>query len=87
MRHHTRSGQLLHHEPPPGAALHRDIPATVGAVLTQPATQHISRGRTNLTPPDHSRVDVHVIERDLLSMHVETTYDRHWDLLTLPKTQ
>ena len=31
-------------------------------------------------------VTVHVVERDLLPMHVETAYHSHqWDLLKLPK--
>jgi hypothetical protein len=53
-------------------------------VLTQPAPQRIARGRTDLTPP-HQAVAVHVIKRDLLSMHVETAYYRHRDLLELLK--
>ena len=37
-----------------------------------------------ISPPHHAIV-IHVVERDLLPMHVKPAYHRHWDLLKLPK--
>ena len=62
--------------PPPGAALQRELAITIRAVLGQPAPQRTTRGRTNPTPPHHTVV-IHVIERDLLPVHVKATYDCH----------
>jgi hypothetical protein len=80
----SRSQQLFADISPPGAALQRELAITVRAVLDQPAPQRLAGRRTNLTPV-HQAVIVDVIERDLLPMHVETAYHRHWDLLKLPK--
>ena len=32
-----------------------------------------------------TRYRIYIVERDLLPMHVKPAYDRHWDLLKLPK--
>ena len=64
------AGQLLADIPPPGAALQRELRVPVRAVLGQPAPQRLPRRRTDLTPA-HQPVVIHVIERDLLSVHVK----------------
>jgi hypothetical protein len=85
MHAHTRSGQLLGDVPPPSAALQRELAIPIRAVPGQPHPQRRPRRRADLTPP-HQPVAVHVIERDLLPVHVETAYHRHqWDLLELLK--
>jgi hypothetical protein len=84
MHTHTRGRQLFTHVPPPSPALQREIRISACALLGQPAPQRRPRCRADLTPP-HQTVIVYVIERDLLSMHVETAYHRHWDLLKLPQ--
>jgi hypothetical protein len=83
---HTHAGgcQLVTHVPPPGAALQREIRVPVRAVLSQPCPQRLPRRRADLTPV-HQSVVVHVIKGDLLSVHVQTAYYRHWDLLELLK--
>src|SRR5439155_15997872 len=85
MRHHPGGRQLLDHIPPPGAALQPKLRAPTGAVLAQPPPQRLARGRADLAPT-HQTVVVHIIERDLLPMHVKPAYHRHQDLLKLPKT-
>src|ERR1700737_3253864 len=84
MRHHTGGRQLFDHIPPPGATLQRELAITIRAVLAQPAPQRLARGRTNLTPV-HQAVVIHVIKRDLLSVHVKAAYHGHRDLLELLK--
>ena len=85
MHAHIGGSQLLAHIPPTGAALQRELSIPVGAVLVQPTPQRGPRCRPDLPPP-HQSIVVHVVERDLLPMHVKPAYHRHWDLLTLPKT-
>jgi hypothetical protein len=53
-------------------------------VLGKPAPQRLPRRRVDLTPA-HPSVVVHVIEGDLLPVHVQPAYHRHWDLLELLK--
>jgi len=84
MRPESRSAQLLHDIPPPRAALQRELRITVGVMLGQPAPQRLARCRTDLAPA-HQPVAVHVIKRDLLSVHVQAAYHRHRDLLELLK--
>src|SRR5687767_10639917 len=79
----SRAHQLFADVPPPGAALQREL-ATIGPALAQPAPQRRAGGRTDLTPM-HQPVVVHIIERHLLSMHVEPAYHCHRDLLELLK--
>jgi hypothetical protein len=82
MRHHPRGRQLLAHIPPAGAALQRELAISIRAVLGQPMSQRLPRGRTDLTPV-HQPVVVYIIERDLLSVHVQAAYDGHRDLFEL----
>src|SRR6516164_4918544 len=84
MHAHPGGGQLFADVAPPGAALQRELASTIWAVLSQPGSQRLARRRTNLTPA-HQPVTVDVIERDLLSVHVQTAYHRHRDLLELLK--
>ena len=85
MRRRTRRGQLLDHIPPPGAALYRDLRVPGRAVLAQPAPQRRAGSRTDLPAAHQPGTGIHVVERDLLPMHVKSAYHRHWDLLKLPK--
>jgi hypothetical protein len=84
MHIHARGRALLADIPPPGAALQRELTIPIGTVLGQPAAQRFPRRRTNLTQV-HQTVLIDEIDRDLLSMHVQTAYDRHRDLLALLK--
>jgi hypothetical protein len=85
MHPQPRGRQLLTHVPPPGAALQRELRVPVRAVLGQPAPQRLPGCRAELTPV-HQAVAVHIIERDLVPMHVQPAYHRHaWDLLELLK--
>src|ERR1700741_2532546 len=84
MRHHTDGRQLLAHVTPPGAALKRELRVPIRAVLAKPAAQRSSCRRADLTPL-HQPVVVYVFKGDLLSMHVQTAYDGHRDLLELLK--
>src|SRR5262249_17486418 len=53
--------------------------------LGQPAPQRVPGCRADITPV-HQSVIIHVVERDLLPMHVKPAYHRHqWDLLELLK--
>src|SRR5271166_3917863 len=80
-----RRGQLPDHIPPPRTALQRKLRVPTRAVLAQPTPQRLACGRPDLTGV-HQAVVVHVIERDLLPVHVKPAYHRHqWDLLKLPK--
>ena len=83
---HTQSGgrQLLADIAPPGAALQREIRVPIPKMLGQPAPQRLPGRRTNLTPV-HQAVVIHVIEGDLLPVHVQAAYHRHRDLLEFLK--
>jgi hypothetical protein len=85
MRRTTRRRELLDHIPPPGAALHRHLRIAVRAMLAQPAPQRRAGCRPDLTAAHQPGIGIHIIERDLLPMHVKPAYHRHRDLLKLPK--
>jgi len=85
MRHRPGSGQLLHHIPPSSAALQGEFSVPVRAMLAQPLPQSQAGSRTDLTRANFSGYGVHVVECQLLPMHVEAAYDRHLDLLELLK--
>jgi len=76
MRTHTRRLALLDHEPPAGAALHSQID---GPVLEtgQPAPERLPIGRCDPAALAHTRRRVHHVERDLLPVQIQPTYDRH----------
>jgi hypothetical protein len=80
MRDGAHPGQLLGHIPPPRAGLHRKLhrPITGGVeALVQPAGQVGPVRRRDLATPQLAGVDVEVVEGDLLSVDVQSTYDSH----------
>ncbi|MGP0081528.1 hypothetical protein, partial [Mycobacterium sp.] len=85
MHPHPGGGQLLADIAPPGATLHRELAVTVWTVFSQPVSQRLARRRTNL-PPMHQPLVIDIVERNLLSVHVQAAYHRHqWDLLEFLK--
>ena len=77
----TGAGQLFGHEPPARAPLQRE--RHIGPVRQrfEPLAQVRPRGGTDLARADFTGLGVHLVECDLSSMHVKTTYDCHWGLL------
>jgi hypothetical protein len=77
-RRDPRQLKLLHHETPPGACLHRELHiGTPGEPLGQPPAQHRPARRGDPPPQQLTGIGVQIIKRDLSTMHVEATYDRH----------
>src|SRR6266511_1297974 len=74
---------LLGHVPPPGTRLqgerHRRVPVEAG----QPPGQMLPIRRRDPAPLQPPRLHLDVVERQLLPVNVQTTYDRHQGLLTL----
>src|SRR5688572_15273471 len=72
---------LLHHIAPTSAALHRHRhrPPLGPArhVVAQPAPEPLPIRLPDPAPPLLARVDLERIERDLPSMQIQPTYDRH----------
>src|SRR5204863_2262002 len=68
--------KFLDHEPPPGAALDCER-GRLTVELLKPLTELDSRRRADLAAVNLAGLGLHVVERDLLSVHVEPTYDRH----------
>src|SRR4051812_40180996 len=54
-------------------------------MLGKPAPQHLPGAWTDLTRPYFPGFGVHIVECQLLPMHVEAAYDRHWTFLELLK--
>ena len=76
MRMHTRGLTLLDHKPPTGASLHRQIDR-LAFETGQPASKRLPISRGDPAPLIHARRRVHHVERDLLSVQIQPTYDRH----------
>jgi hypothetical protein len=76
VRGHPGRLELLDHQPPPGAALHRDVAATRGQ-LAQPPSQPLAGGRGDLPPPGLTGLPVDPVEGALPAMHVKRSYDHH----------
>jgi hypothetical protein len=76
MHAHPRAGYLFGDVPPPSATLQRELRVPIRAVLAQPRPQRLPRRRADLTPPNQPVV-IHIVERDLLPMHVKPAYHRH----------
>jgi hypothetical protein len=82
--------RLLHHahlvltkgdyEPPPGAPLHRQVRLPAGE-LRQPTAENLPVRRRDPAPQQLTGIGVQHIERDLLPVQIQPTYDQHWDLL------
>jgi hypothetical protein len=73
---HAGGRQFLDHVPPPGAALQRELGVPIRATLGQPRPQRRAGCRPDLTEPNQPVV-IHIVERDLLPMHVKPAYHRH----------
>jgi len=85
-RSDPRSLQLLHHEQPPRAALHRERHILKAVEPLQPGPQHGPAGRIDPAPPHLPGHGVQIVEGDLLPVNVKPSYDGHYrDLLTLLK--
>ncbi len=77
--------QLLHHEPPARAALHRERHIITAREPGQPLPQRLAARRIDPAPPRLPSHGVQVAEGDLSAMDVKPSYDCHYrDLLTLP---
>jgi hypothetical protein len=86
MRHHPRTGQLLGDIPPAGAALHRELHlGSSGEPPREPLSQMLPVRRSDLAALQLTGDGVHIVERQLLSMDIQSSYDGHRDLLKLPK--
>jgi len=78
-----RALQLLHHEPPPGAALHRERHIITASEPRQPGAQRLPARRVDPAPPDLPGHSVEIVKGDLSTVDVKPSYDRHArDLLT-----
>jgi hypothetical protein len=75
--------QLFDHIPPPGAALHRERRIGQSIETAQPHRQIPPVRRRDLPPAQLAGSGVDVIEGELLSVDVQSAYDRHRDLLKL----
>jgi hypothetical protein len=79
-----RPRQLLHHELPPRAALHRERHIITPGEPAQPRPQHLPARRPDPAPPDLPGHRVEIAKGDLSTVDVKPSYDRHVrDLLTL----
>ena len=82
-----RPCQLLHHEPPPRAALHRERHIITASEPPQPRPKLRPARRIDPAPPHLPGHGVQVVKGDLSTMDVKSSYDGHYrDLLTLPLT-
>ena len=71
----TGPGQLFGHEPPARAPLQRERHIGPVGQRFEPLAQVRPRGGTDLARADFTGLGVHLVECDLSSMHVKTTYD------------
>jgi hypothetical protein len=74
---------LLNHETPTSAALHRQVDR-LSLDRGQPSSERLPVGRNDTAASTHAGRGVHHVERDLLSMQIQPTYDRHSGLLERP---
>ena len=73
--------------PPPRASLHRKRDVVTAGEPRQPGTQVLPIGRGDLTPADLPGHGVQIVEGQLLPVDIQPAYDRHRDLLTLPRAR
>src|SRR5215468_6555092 len=85
MRGDPGRGQFLADIPPPGAPLHRERRILAAGEPGQPRPHVRPVGRGDLAPLDLPGHGVQVVEGDLLPVNIQPAYDRHRDLLTLPR--
>jgi hypothetical protein len=85
MRRDASSSQLLSDIPPPGAPLHRERDVVPAGEPRQPGAQVRPVSRRDLAAPHLSGHGVEVVEGQLLPVDIQPAYDRHRDLLKLPR--
>src|SRR5690348_11276352 len=85
MRGDPGRGQLLGHIPPARAPLHRERGTVMAGEPGQPGPHMLPAGRGDLAPLDLPGHGVQIVEGDLLPVDIQPAYDRHRDLLTLPR--
>src|SRR5262245_56945790 len=79
------SRQLLRDIPPPGASLDCERGLAPAGEPGQPGPHVLPVRRGDLTALDLPSRGVEIVEGDLLPVDIQPAYDRHRDLLTLPK--
>src|SRR5215471_12806029 len=85
MRGDPGRGQLLGDIPPPATSLHREPGILAAGEPGQPDPHVLPVSRGDLPALDLPRHRVQVVEGDLLPVNIQPAYDRHRDLLTLPR--
>src|SRR5215471_3049816 len=85
MRADPGRGQLPGHIPPPAASLHRERGILAAGEPGQPGPQVRPVRRGDLPALDLPGHRVQVVEGDLLPVNIQPAYERHRDLLTLPR--
>jgi hypothetical protein len=85
MRGNPGRGQLLGDIPPPGTPLHRERHLATAGEPRQPGPHVLPVRRGDLPAPDLTGHGVEIVEGDLLPVNIQPAYDRHRDLLTLPR--
>jgi hypothetical protein len=78
-------GQLLGHVPPPGAPLRRERHVVTAGEPRQPGAQVLPVGRGDLPARHLPGHRIEIVEGQLLPVDIQPAYDRHRDLLKLPR--
>jgi hypothetical protein len=85
MRLQAGGRQLLREIPPPGAPLDCERDLVIAGEPGQPGPHMLPVGRGDLAALDLPGRGVEIVEGDLLPVDIQPAYDRHRDLLTLPR--
>jgi hypothetical protein len=85
MRGASGRGQFLGDMPPPGAPLQGERDVVTAGEPCQPGPQVRAVSRGDLAAPDLPGHGVEIVERQLLPVDIQPAYDRHRDLLKLPR--
>jgi hypothetical protein len=85
MRGDPGRGQLLGDIPPPGTPLYRERHLVTAGEPGQPGPHVRPVRRGDLPALDLPGHGVETVEGDLLPVNIQPAYDRHRDLLTLPR--
>jgi hypothetical protein len=81
---YPRPAQLVGDVQPPGARLDHELSVVdAGEPLLKPCRQMRPVGRRDLAPRHLIRGRVHIVEGQLLTVHVQRAYNPHRDLLKL----
>ncbi len=76
----SRPREFFRYEAPSGGGLQREV-GVAALEGDEEFSDRLPECRHDVTPTDFPGFSVQPFERDLLSMHVECTYNPHWDLL------